>query len=323
MSQTITESIESFGLSSKHLQRSLFSKIGVVGASKEGRNIIRLASAAGLDVTVIDIDQERIDSCLEKISEGLDKRIENWGLTPSEKKMILGRIRGSIDYSALKDCDFVVECIRFDKRKGRDTYTRRQAFQRIEQVVSPETIIATNSATVIISELASKLKHKDRCVSLYFPVAHPDARLLEVVKGSFTSEEVYNKVIQFAKLINYEPINVHESNGLVGMRIMVILLNESCQMVLENVAKMEDINRLTIVDYGMRLGIFQMADIIGIEKLVDVMEDMFEEYGDRKYKPNPILWRLLKTQQLGMHTKRGFFIYEDDRIIGTNPFIYD
>jgi len=323
MSQTITESIESFGLSSKHLQRSLFSKIGVVGASKEGRNIIRLASAAGLDVTVIDIDQERIDSCLEKISEGLDQRIENWGLTPSEKKMILGRIRGSIDYSALKDCDFVVECIRFDKRKGRDTYTRRQAFQRIEQVVSPETIIATNSATVIISELASKLKHKDRCVSLYFPVAHPDARLLEVVKGSFTSEEVYNKVIQFAKLINYEPINVHESNGLVGMRIMVILLNESCQMVLENVAKMEDINRLTIVDYGMRLGIFQMADIIGIEKLVDVMEDMFEEYGDRKYKPNPILWRLLKTQQLGMHTKRGFFIYEDDRIIGTNPFIYD
>jgi len=318
MPETIIEQIEPFGLSLKHRKKNLFSKIGVVGAGKEGRNIIRLTSYAGLDVTFIEINQERIDFCYKRLSAGLDQRIENWGLTPSEKKMILGRIKGSIDYSDLRDCDFVIECIRYDKEKGRDTQLRKKAFEQIEQVVSPEAIIATNSTTVVVSELASGLKYKDRCINLHFPIAHMDAKLLEVVKGAFTSEEVYKKVLQFAKLIKYEAIDVHESNGLVSMRLIVVLLNEACQMVMENIAKMEDINRLMMVDYGMRIGIFQVADVIGIEKLVDLMEDMFDEYGDKKYKPNPIIWRLFRTKQLGMHTGTGFFVYENDKIVGPN-----
>jgi len=323
MSKTIIEPIEPFGLSFKHKKKSLFSKIGVVGAGKEGRNIIRLTSSAGLEVTFIEISQERIDFCFKRLSAGLDHRIENWGLTPLEKKTILGRIRGSVDYSDLKDCDFVIECIRYDKEKGRDTQLRKKAFEQIEQVVSPDAIIATNATTVVVSELASGLKYKDRCVSIHFPIAHPDAKLLEIVKGAYTSEEVYNKVVRFAKLIKYESINVHESNGLVSMRLIVVLLNEACQMVMENIAKLEDINRLMIVDYGMRLGIFQVADIIGIEKLVDLMEDMFDEYGDKKYKPSPVIWRLFRTKQLGMHTGRGFFIYENDKIVSPNPFFND
>jgi 3-hydroxybutyryl-CoA dehydrogenase len=323
MSETIFEPIEPFGLSSKHRKKTLFSKIGVVGAGREGRNIIRLTSSAGLDVTFIEINQELIDFCFKRLSVGLDERIENWGLTPSEKKTILGRIKGSVDYSDLKDCDFVIECIRYDKEKGRKTKLRRQAFEKIEEVVSPEAIIATNATTVVISELASGLKYKDRCVSLHFPIAHPDAKILEVVKGAYTSEDVYKKVLQFAKLIKYETINVHESNGLVSKRLIVLLLNEACQMVMQNIAKMEDINRLMTIDYGMRLGIFQIADIIGIEKLVDLMEDMFDEYGDKKYKPSQVIWRLFRTKQLGMQTGRGFFIYENDKIVGPNSFFYD
>jgi len=323
MSKTIIEPIEPFGLSSKHKKKSLFSKIGVVGAGKEGRNIIRLTASAGLEVTFIEISQERIDFSFKRISAGLDERIESWGLTPLEKRTILGRIRGSVDYSDLKDCDFVIECIRYDREKGRDTQLRKKAFEQIEQVVSPDAIIATNATTVVISELASGLKYRERCVSLHFPIAHPDAKLLEIVKGAYTSEDVYKKVLLFAKSIKYETIGVHESNGLVSMRLIVVLLNEACQMVMENIAKMEDINRLMIIDYGMRLGIFQLADIVGIEKLVDLMEDMFNEYGDKKYKPSPVIWRLLRTEQLGMSTKRGFFIYKDDKMIGPNPFFYD
>ena len=203
------------------------------------------------------------------------------------------------------------------------TNLRKKAFEQIEQVVSPDAIIATNATTVIISELAAGLKYKDRCVSLHFPTTHSDAKLVEIVKGAYTSEEVYNKVLRFSKLIKYESIDVHESNGLVSMRLIIVLLNEACQMVMENIAKVEDINRLMIVDYGMRLGIFQIADIIGIEKLVDLMEDMFDEYGDKKYKPSPVIWRLFRTDQWGMHTGRGFFIYENDKIVATNPFFYE
>ncbi|MDR2057193.1 MAG: 3-hydroxyacyl-CoA dehydrogenase family protein [Dysgonamonadaceae bacterium] len=321
MAETIREPIESFGLFSKAKKKSLFSKIGVVGAGRDGRNIIRLTSSAGLEVIFIEVNQERIDFAFERISEGLDSRIENWGLTPGEKRAILGRITGSSDYSALKDCDFVIECIRFDSETGeRDTFLRKQAFMEIEKVVSPDTIIATNATTVVISELASDLKHKERCISLHFPIAHTDAKLLEVVKGVYTSEEVYNKVLLFAKLIKYQIIDVHENNGLVSLRLISVLLNEACQMMMENVATMEDIDRLTAVVYGMRLGIFQMADLIGIEKLVCLMEDMFNEYGDKKYKPNPILWRLYRTQQLGIRMGKGFFIYENGKPVAPNPF---
>jgi 3-hydroxybutyryl-CoA dehydrogenase len=321
MSKTITEAIEPFGLSSKNRKKSLFSKIGVVGAGRDGRNIIRLTSTAGLEVIFVEVSQERIDFAFSRISEGLDSRIENWGLTPGEKKAILGRIRGSLDFSDLQDCDFVIECVRYDNVTGeRSILLRKEAFKEIEKVVLPEAIIATNATTVIISELASELKHKDRCVSLHFPVAHTDARILEVVRSLYTSEEVYQKVLRFARLIKYETIDVHESNGLVGMRLMAVLLNEACQMVLENVSDMESIDRLTEVVYGMRNGIFKVADTIGIEKIVPLMEDMFNEYGDSKYKPSPLLWRLYRTQQLGMRTAKGFYLYEHGRLTGINPF---
>lgn len=321
MAETIIEPIEPFGLFSKNKQKSLFSKIGVVGAGRDGRNIIRVASSAGLEVIFIEDFQQRIDFAFERISEGLDSRIENWGLTPGEKKAILGRIKGSLNYHDLKDCDFVIECIRYDNETGeRDTFLRKEAFQKIENVVSPEAIIATNATTVIISELAADLQYKDRCVSIHFPIAHSDAKILEIVKGAYTSEEVYNKVLLFAKLINYETIDVHESNGLVSMRLMVSILNEACQMVLENVSSMQSIDRLTEVVYGMRIGVFRMADIIGIEKIVQLMEDMFNEYGDKKYKPSPLLWRLYRTKQLGVHSGKGFYLYENDKIVGPNPF---
>ena len=322
MSEKIIEPIEPFGLFSKNKKKSLFSKIGVVGAGKDGRNIIRLTSSAGLDVIFIEVHQPRIDFAFERLSAGLDSRIENWGLTPNEKRAILARIKGSTDYADLKDCDFIIECIRYDSETGeRDTDLRKQAFKNIEKEVSPEAIIATNSTNVIISELASVLEHKERCVSLRFPVAHPDAKILEVVRGIYTSQEVYDKVLLFAKLINYEIIEVNESNGLVSMRLIVVMLNEACQLLMEKTAKMESIDRLTVVSYGMRIGIFQMADIIGIEKMVTLMEDMFNEYGDKIYKPNPILWRLYRTQQLGQSTGKGFFIYNEDGIlVGPNPF---
>ena len=322
MSELIKEPIESFGLTTKNRKKSLFSKIGVVGAGRDGRNIIRIASSAGLEVIFIEDYQERIDFCFERISAGLEDRVENWGLTPAEKKMILGRIKGSLHYSSLADCDFVIECIRYDNETGeRDTDKRKLAFKEIEKVVSPDAIIATNATTVVISELASGLIHKDRCVSIHFPIAHTEAKIMEIVKGAYTSDEVHEKVLRFAKLINYDTIEVHESNGLVSLRIMCVLLNEACQIIMENVAKMADVDRLTETVYGMRLGVFQMADIIGIEKLVTLMEDMFNEYGDKKYKPSPLLWRLYRTHQLGFKTGKGFFIYEKDKLVGPNPFL--
>ena len=171
-------------------------------------------------------------------------------------------------------------------------------------------------------ELAAELEHKERCVSLYFPVSHSDANILEVVSGMYTSEEVYNRIVLFAKLINYIPHKIYESNGNISLRILAIMLNEACQILMEGVSTLENIDRTFTVIYGQRFGVFRLADIVGIERMVSLMEAMFNDYGDKKYKPNPILWKLYRTNQLGIRTGKGFYLYEGNKPIEINKTIF-
>lgn len=306
----IKEPIENYGLSKKQKSNALFSKIGVVGCGQEGRTIVNITASAGIEVVFVDVNQERINSALEQIEHDLDTKIQNWGLTLSEKKATMDRIKGTLNYEDLKNCDFVVECIRYEVNGEKSTELRKDVFKRIENVVSPEAIIGTNATTVIISELASVLKYKDRCVSLHFSTLNEDSRLLEIAKGTFTSDEVIQKVELFAKMIKFSPIMVHESSGMVSMRLLAIMLNEACAILLEGVAKLEDIEKEFVIGYGQRRGIFEMADQMGIEKIVMLMEDMFHDYGDRKYKASPILWRLYRSRQHGVKTGSGFYTYD-------------
>src|SRR5665647_95057 len=199
MENIIIEPIEDFGLSKKQQQRTLFSKIGIVGCGKDGQNIARIASSNGMEVVFIELSEERIENAFNKLSIVLDRRIENWGMTQSEKKLTLSRIKGSLNFKDLNDCDFVIEAIRAESSDRKIT-ERKEVFAKIEEVVSPECIIATNSTTIIITELSSELKYRDRCVSLHFFVQSPEARICEVVKGLYTSDEVYSKVLKFGKL---------------------------------------------------------------------------------------------------------------------------
>ncbi|MBB4037095.1 3-hydroxybutyryl-CoA dehydrogenase [Dysgonomonas hofstadii] len=318
----IIEAIEEYGLSSKHKKRSLFSKIGVVGCGRDGRHIVSLTALSGMEVVFIEVSNDRIQEALKDIENGLDTKIENWGLTQGEKRATMGRIKGSLNYSDLKGCDFVIECIRYEANGERSTELRKEVFRNLELVLAPDAIIATNATTVIISELAAELTHKERCISLHFPITHTEAKLLEVVRGTFTSQEAIDKIFLFANMIKYTPIPVHESSGLVSFRILIIMLNEACEIWMENVAPLEDIDKEFTIIYGQRFGVFQLADIIGIEKLVMMMEDMFHEYGDKKYKASPVLWRLYRSKQLGKSTGRGFYIYDESgKQIGPNNLI--
>lgn len=307
----IKEPIEKYGLSQKDKKRSLFSKIGVVGCGQEGRAIVSLTALSGMEVVFIEVSEEKIKEALDSIEYGLDTKIQNWGLTQSEKKSTMGRIKGSMNYSDLRNCDFVIECIRYNVNGDKSSELRKEAFKRLEEVLAPDAIIATNATTVIISELAASLKHQDRCISLHFPVMHSEAKLLEVAKGTFTSDEVAKKIDLFARMIKFTPVHIHESSGMVNMRLMVIMLNEACQILMEGISSLEDIDKQFTISYGQRNGIFELADILGIEKIVMLMEDMFKDYGDRKYKASPILWRLYRSNQHGVKTGRGFYIYNE------------
>jgi len=314
MSEMIIEPIEKYGLTitADNKNKPLFSKIGVVGAGKEGRNIINMASTSGMEVVFLEESQERISYVMGELEKIMDQKISNWGLTQSEKKVIMNRITPTLELEEFAGCDLVIECTRYTESGRRSTPLRKNIFKKLEDILDADAIIATNGSTVIISELAADLEHKERCVSLYFPVSHPDARILEIVSGMYTSEVFYHKMEVFARLIKYKPHRINESNGNVSLRMLATMLNEACQMLLERVSSMEDIEETFTIIYGQRYGIFRMADIIGIERLVTLMEAMFNDFGEKHYKPNPLLWKLYRSNQLGVRTGKGFYIYDEN-----------
>ena len=312
MAEEIIEAIERYGLSKRNRKRTLFSRIGVVGCGKEGSVIATTAALNGMEVVFLEPDEENIVNSFALIEGKLDKKIQNWGLTSNEKKAILTRIKGTTKYEDFSGCDFVIEAIRYNDKTGeRRVKHRKDVFIELERVLSPTAIIASNVSTVIVTDLASELEHTERCIGLHFLSNVPDSQIIEIVPGLNTSVETYDKVCQFAKLINHQYIPVMESSGLVSIRLFLIQLNEACGILMEGISSVEDIDRVLTIGFGHRQGVFRTADQMGIEKIVRLLENLWDEYGSLKYKPSPILLRLYRAKHFGVSSGKGFYMYDD------------
>jgi 3-hydroxybutyryl-CoA dehydrogenase len=311
MADIIIEPIEKYGLSVKDRQKQLFSKVGIVGCGTVGQSIAMMISQKELEVVFIELSEEKIDYAMCKIELELDNMIEHWGMTTGEKRAILSRIHGHVGYENLKGCDMVIELIRSKTRERRIT-SRKEVFKNVEKYVSPDCIIATNSTTIVITELSSELEHKERCVSLHFSTSAPNSKLIEVVKGLYTSDEVYEKVGTFIKMLGKEAIACEESPGLVSVRVFVAQLNEACEVLMEKVATMEDIDKTMRIGLGQALGSFEMADKIGLDKVNRWMENLYNEFGDKKYIASPLIKRLVRAHQFGRISGKGFYKYDEN-----------
>ena len=312
MAEEIIEAIERYGLSKRSRKRTLFSRIGVVGWGKEGSLIATIAAFSGMEVVFLELNEEGIANAYARIEEKLDKKILNWGLTENEKKVIMGRITGTINYEDFSGCDFVIEAIRYHDNTGvRRIAQRKEVFKELERVLSPTAIIASNVSTVIVTDLASELQYTDRCIGLHFLTNVPDSHIIEIVPGLNTSTETFDKVCQFARLINHDYIPVMESSGLVSIRLFLIQLNEACGILMEGISSVDDIDKVLTVGFGHRQGVFRTADQMGIEKIVRLLENLWEEYGSLKYKPSPVLLRLFRAKHFGVSTNRGFYTYDE------------
>ena len=306
-----TERLEDYGLSKDTRPKTLFSKVGIVGAGTVGQNIARMVSSKGLDVMFLEVNQQKIDQAYSELAKELDRMIERWGMTNSEKLGILSRIKGTTEYRNFKDCDIVIEAVKSSTREHSHNI-RSEILKNIERHVSRNTIIATNSSTQVITELTADLEHKDRCVSFHFLTPEADARVVEVVKGLYTSQEAYENTIKFANLIGKKVIAAKESPGIISTRLFVPFINEACDILMEGVGSMEDIDLTMKVGFGLPLGPFEMADKIGLDKILRWCENLYDEFGDLKYKSSPLLKKLVRANQLGRRTGRGFYEYNKD-----------
>lgn len=312
MAEPIIEPIERYGLSKRNRKRTLFSRIGVVGCGIEGSVIATTAALNGMEVVFLEPNEEKIANAYARIEAKLDKKIQNWGLTQSEKKAIIARIQGTTLYEDFEGCDFVIEAIRYDNQTGeRQIAQRKKVFQQLEQVLDSDAVIASNVTTVIITELAAELQYQERCIGVHFMSNTPGSQILEIVSGLYTSQQTFDKVCQFAKLINFNYIPVAESPGLVSVRLFLTQLNEACQILMEGIATIDDIDKVLTVGFGHRQGVFKTADQMGIEKVVKLLDNLYDEYGNIKYKPSPVLLKLFRAKNFGISSGKGFYNYDE------------
>lgn len=278
-------------------------KVVVVGAGQMGRGIAQVFAAAGKDVTVCDINEAIISASRATLDKGFEKMIAKGKMTEEYVAELKSRIQFSADtdYGCAADADLVVEAAieRVDLKK--------QIFKKLDEATRPDCILATNTSSISITEIASAVESKEQVIGMHFfnpPVA---MKLIEVIRGGNTSDEVYETVFETAKEIGKTPVTVAEAPGFVCNRLLIPMINEAIELVYTGVASPEDIDTAMKLGCNHPMGPLTLGDFIGLDTCLAIMETIYSETGDSKYRPSLLLRKMVRAGKLGNKTGEGFF----------------
>lgn len=312
----MAERLEDFSLSKTMLNKGALQKVGIIGCGSMGQEIAKNISQHGFDVVFIDLDEKHVAESINSIVQSLDDEIMRWGMTAGEKRLILSRIKGSTDYQDLADCDIVLETIN-SKKPGTSVEMRKEIFRKIEKVVRRDTVIASNTAVLMISDISSGLEYPDRAVGLHFLSPADRVKILEVVRSSRTSDEAYDLVCKFVTMLEKKVVKLLESPGNISTRMLVVEINQACEILMEGIASVEDIDETMRESLGHTYGPFELADRVGLDKVMKWMDGLYNEFGGSIFKPSPVIKRLVRTNYLGKSSGVGFYKYDaSGKIIG-------
>jgi 3-hydroxybutyryl-CoA dehydrogenase len=292
-------------------------KVVVCGGGVMGRGISQLIASTGTEVTLVDLTDEIVSESLKLLSEEMDSEIEKWGMTLAEKKAILSRLKGSTQLVDTCDVPLVIEAIPEDLER------KRKLFRELDNLCSPDTIIVTNTSTISITELAAVTKRPDKVVGMHFLFPVTKIPLVEIVRGLKTSQKTYDFIREFAEeQLNKKAVSVYEYPGYVTTRIIVPFLNEAMHVLMEGNASAEDIDTAMKLGYGFNIGPLTLADMMGLDVVMDWMENLLKELSEHKYNPCPLLRKLVRAGHFGKKTGQGFFVYDaEGNKIGESPEI--
>ena len=280
-------------------------ELGVVGAGTTGQGIVQTAAHAGIDVIFCEKSEESVSEALEAITVALDREIERWGMTKTDKTVILSRIRGTTAPEELKGAPLVIEAVSYNLT------LKSKVFSALDSVLPPETILVTNTSSLSITQLAAVTNRPDRVVGMHFLSPVPKRPLVEVVRGLHTSDETVRLAKEFATEIKKTAIEVFEYPGFVTTRLILPLLNEAMHVVMEGVASASDVDTAMTLGYNFPSGPLEVADRMGLDEVLLWMEHLFHELGDLKYRPCPLLRKMVRAGELGVKTGKGFFVYDE------------
>ena len=286
------------------MQLEQVSKIAVIGAGSMGAGIAQVCSQAGFQVSMRDVEHRFVETGFRRIRDPLSKRVEKGKMTQSEVDGIIGRIHGTVELKeAVRGAQVVIEAI-FEKME-----VKKELFAELDAVAPPEVVFASNTSSLSITEIASATKRADRVIGMHFFNPAPVMKLIEVIRGSETSDATTAFAKAFAVRLGKEAVEVKESPGFVVNRLLVPMMNEAFNLLMEGVATAGDIDKAMKLGTNMPMGPFELADYTGLDIGLDVMEVLHRETGDPKFRPSPLLRKYVRAGRLGRKTGRGVYDY--------------
>lgn len=288
----------------KDLRRNMFmEKIFVLGAGTMGAGIVQAFAQKGYEVIVRDIKEEFVDRGIAGISKGLSRLVAKEKMTEEAKEEILSRISGTTDLNMAADCDLVVEAA------VEIMEIKKQIFAELDKICKPETILATNTSSLSITEVAAATQRPDRVIGMHFFNPAPVMKLVEVIRGMATSQETFDAVKELSLAIGKSPVEVAEAPGFVVNRILIPMINEAVGIFSEGIASAEDIDTAMKLGAAHPMGPLALGDLIGLDVCLAIMDVLYKETGDTKYRAHSLLRKYVRAGWLGRKSGRGFHNY--------------
>lgn len=281
--------------------------VAIIGAGVMGQGIAQTLAASGLDVLIVEKSKERLELAQTRLSDSMDREIARWAMTKSEKKSVLGRLKWTTDIQEVKDFKLVIEAV------DEDIHLKRMIFKQLDETANKDAILISNTSTLSLTKIAEVTGRADKIIGLHFLNPVPKVPVVEVVRAVETSEETLELIKAFAGKIGKTPVEVYEYPGFVTTRAIVPLLNEAMHILMEGIATAEGIDTAMKLGYNFPMGPLEMADSMGLDEVLAWMESLWQSLGEPRYRPCPLLRKLVREKKLGKKTGEGFYKYNGDK----------
>lgn len=278
-------------------------KIGVLGAGTMGAGIAQVLLQGGYEVAMRARRESSIESGKAKIEKNFSKMVAKEKISEADKTEFLSKLQISTELDIFKDSDIIIEAT------TENMEAKKELAKQIDEICKEDAIFATNTSSLSITEIAACMKHPEKVIGMHFFNPVPAMKLVEVIKGFATDEAVNKEIIEMTEKIGKTPVQVEEGPGFVVNRILLPMINEGIGILADGLASAEDIDKAMKFGAGHPMGPLALADLIGLDVCLAIMETLYSEFGDSKYRPHPLLRKMVRSNNLGMKTGKGFFEY--------------